>query len=191
MQRVGSGTLRGRVLRPLPPGVTGVRPTGSRVREAIFDRLQTEVRGAVVLDLFAGTGALAIEALSRGAVRATLVDTQPRVVRYLQEQIRELSLADRVTVWRADAGEFLRRPPTAATPHDLVLLDPPYDETRALVPTLLAALVAGRWLAPDALVVCEYDRSHGSPPDNGPGWALEAQRTYGQTGVDFLRKVDP
>jgi 16S rRNA G966 N2-methylase RsmD len=131
MQRVGSGTLRGRVLRPLPTGVVGVRPTGSRVREAIFDRLQSEVRGAAVLDLFAGTGALAIEALSRGAARATLVDVQPRVVRYLQEQIRELSLADRATVWRADAGQFLRSPPIAASPHDLVLLDPPYDETAA------------------------------------------------------------
>jgi 16S rRNA (guanine966-N2)-methyltransferase len=191
MQRVGSGTLRGRVLRPLPQGVDGVRPTGSRVREAIFDRLQSEVRGAAVLDLFAGTGALAIEALSRGAARATLVDVQPRVVRHLQEQIRELSLADRVTVWRAEAGQFLRSPPIAASPHDLVLLDPPYEQTAALVPALLAALITGGWVGDDALVVCEYDRSHGAPPDNGAGWTLEATRTYGQTGVDFLRRAAP
>lgn len=189
MQRVGSGTHRGRLLRSLPPGVTGVRPTGSRTREAIFDRLQHEVRGAAVLDLFAGTGALSIEALSRGAARATLVDIQPKVVRHLQDQIRELSLADRAAVHCADAARFLRSPPIAATPHDLVLLDPPYDDTAAVVPVLLTALVTGGWLTDDALIVCEYDRSHGSPPDNGGAWALEATRTYGQTGVDFLRRV--
>jgi 16S rRNA (guanine966-N2)-methyltransferase len=187
MQRVGSGTLRGRVLRALPSGIAGVRPTGSRVREAIFDRLQAEVRGAVVLDLFAGTGALAIEALSRGADRATLVDVQPRVVRFLKEQIRELSLADRAVVWCAAAREFLRSPPIAATPHDLVLLDPPYDETAAQVPALLAALATGGWLKGDALVVCEYERSRGSPPELTALWSREAARTYGQTGVDFLR----
>lgn len=191
MQRIGSGTLRGRVLRSLPASVGGVRPTGSRVRGAIFDRLQADVRGATVLDLFAGTGALAIEALSRGAARATLVDVQPAVARFLQEQIRELALADRVTVVRADAGEFLRRSPRPATPHDLVLLDPPYDETHAQVPALLAALLSGGWLTPEALVVCEYDRSHGAPPDNGPAWICEARRTYGQTGVDFLRRAAP
>lgn len=188
MQRIGSGTLRGRVLRPLPSDVVGVRPTGSRVREAIFDRLQSEVRGARVLDLFAGTGALTIEALSRGAERATLIDHQPKVVRHLQEQIRELSLADRATVWRAEASAFLARPPTPASPHDLVLFDPPYDDTADLAPRLLDALISSGWLAPDALVVCEYERTRGSPAV-GPAWTLEAARTYGQTGVDFLRRA--
>jgi 16S rRNA (guanine966-N2)-methyltransferase len=188
VQRIGSGTLRGRVLRPLPAGIAGVRPTGSRVREAIFDRLQVEVRDAHVLDPFAGTGALAFEAISRGAARATLVDVQPRVVRFLQQQVREFSLEDRVTVHPGEAVKFLQqRPP--ATRYGLVLLDPPYDATAEQVPRVLAALIAGDWLAPDALVVCEYDRSHGSPPAHGPAWALEASRAYGETGVDFLRWV--
>lgn len=187
MQRIGSGTLRGRVLRPLPAGIDGVRPTGSRVREAIFDRLQSEVRDARVLDPFAGTGALAFEALSRGAARATLVDVQPRVVRFLQQQVREFSLEDRVSVHQGEAVKFLQRPPIAAAPHALVLLDPPYDITADQVPRVLAALIAGRWLAPDAVVVCEYDRSHGSPPEHGLSWSLEATKSYGETGVDFLR----
>lgn len=186
MQRVGSGTLRGRVLRSLPAAISGVRPTGARVREAIFDRLQREVVGAAVLDLFAGTGALAIEALSRGAARATLVELQPRVVRFLREQIRELALADRVMLVEGDARDVLRRPPPGyPSPHDLVLLDPPYEQTASLAPSLAAALAAGGWLAREALIVCEYDRSQ------APAWpaefAPEATRTYGQTGVDFLR----
>jgi 16S rRNA (guanine966-N2)-methyltransferase len=189
VQRIGSGTLRGRVLRALPAGVQGVRPTGSRVREAVFDRLQAEVRGARVLDLFAGTGALALEALSRGAERATLVERQARVARHLHEQIREFSLAERVTVRQDEALQFLRRQP--ATPHDLVLLDPPYEDTATAVPLVLAALTGGGWLAPDALVVCEYDRTHGCPPDTGPAFSREATRVYGQTGVDFLRWLGP
>ncbi len=186
MQRVGAGTLRGRVLRPLPPNIGDVRPTGSKVREAIFDRLHLGLPGAVVLDLFAGSGALAIEALSRGATRATLVEKEARVGRFLGEQIRELALADRARVCIGDARQLLRGSPAAVGgPFSLVLLDPPYDETVALVPVVAAAL-AGGWLSPDAIVVCEHDRTHALPawPD---GFVLEASRRYGQTGVDFLR----
>lgn len=185
MQKVGAGTLRGRVLRALP-SIEGVRPTGSRTREAIFDRLHLGLPGTVVLDLFAGSGALAIEALSRGAKRATLVEQQPRVARFLGEQIRELALADRVRVCTGDARQILRGPPAAiGGPFSLVLIDPPYEETMALVPIVAVALTAG-WLLPDAIVVCEHDRTHALPAWPA-GYVLEASRRYGQTGVDFLR----
>jgi 16S rRNA (guanine966-N2)-methyltransferase len=187
MQRVGAGSLRGRVLRPLPATIAGVRPTGSRVREAIFDRLHLTLPGATVLDLFAGSGAMAIEALSRGAARATLVDLQANVVRFLREQIRELALAPRVTLWQGEAREALRRGPAAlGGPFSLVLLDPPYEQTASLLPALLSGLVAG-WLQPGAIVVCEHDRGGPGFPAGPEGLVLEASRRYGQVAVDFLR----
>lgn len=187
MQRVGAGSLRGRVLRALPATIAGVRPTGSRVREAIFDRLHLELPGAAVLDLFAGSGALAIEALSRGALRATLVEQQPRVVRFLREQIRELALDPRVTLWQGEAREALQRAPAAlGGPFSLVLLDPPYEQTAALLPALVPMLAKG-WLQAGATLVCEYDRGGGGLPAWPAGFVLEASRRYGQTAVDFLR----
>jgi 16S rRNA (guanine966-N2)-methyltransferase len=160
------------------------------VREAIFDRLQHEVRGAAVLDLFAGSGALSFEALSRGASRATLVERHPVVVRHLNGQIRELALGDVARVWHGDASAFLRRThgPPLAGPYDLVFVDPPYDDTPAAIAELGPALVAGTWLAENAVVVCEYDRAGGRVL---PAWparlVVEATRHYGQTAVDFLR----
>ena len=191
MQRVGAGSLRGRVLRPLPLALAGVRPTGSRVREAIFDRLHLGLADAVVLDLFAGSGALAIEAISRGAARATLVEQQAPVVRFLKEQIRELALGDRVRVCQGDARQLLRGPSSALVgPFSLVLLDPPYEDTAALLPALAPAL-AGGWLTPGAVVVCEYDRTGAGVPAWPAGFVVEASKRYGQTGVDFLRWDGP
>ncbi len=186
MQRVGAGSLRGRVLRPLPAAAPGVRPRAPGGPEAILDRFHLELEGRVVLDLFPGSGALAIEALSRGAARATLVEQQPPVVRFLREQIRELALADRVTLWQGDALAALRRGPASlGGPFSLVLLDPPYERTAALVPALAPMLAAG-WLVPGAIVVCEHDRTAGALPGL-PDYILEASRRYGQTAVDFLR----
>lgn len=189
MQRVGAGTLRGRVLRPLPDAIAGLRPTGSKVREAIFDRLHLQLGDAVVLDVFAGSGALAIEALSRGAARATLIEQQPQVLQHLRAQIRDFSLAERVRVCAGDACELLRGPAAAlGGPFSLVLIDPPYERTAAVLPILAQRLAAGL-LVPGATLVCEYDRAsigHGWPP----GFTVEASRRYGSTGVDFLRWDD-
>lgn len=181
--------MRGRVLRPLPES-KGLRPTGARVREAIFDRLQREIPEAAVLDLFAGSGALAFEALSRGASRATLIERQPAIVRYLQAQIRELALGAKAHVWQGDAAAFLARPPAPefAGPYDLVFVDPPYEDTRTVLAAVMPALVRGGWLAESAAVVCEYERAGGRRP---PAWpvelVVETTREYGQTAVDFLR----
>lgn len=178
------------MLRSLPDA-PGLRPTGARVREAIFDRLQHEVSGAAVLDLFAGSGALAIEALSRGASRATLVERSPAVARHLQGQIRELALGERARVWHGDAITFLRRNSTdrgLAGPYDLVFIDPPYDDADVVLASVIPALVAGGWLAESAALVCEYDRAGSRRP---PAWprclVVETTRHYGQTAVDFLR----
>lgn len=189
MQRISAGNLRGRVLRPLPAQLEGLRPTGARVREAIFDRLQHELRGAAVLDLFAGSGALAFEALSRGAARATLVERHPAVVRHLQGQIRELALGASAQVVHGEAAAVLRRPPPSlAGPYDLVFVDPPYEDTGAAIAALGPALLAGKWLAEKAALVCEYDRAGGRVLPAWPaGLVVETTRHYGQTAVDFLR----
>ncbi|WP_205633047.1 RsmD family RNA methyltransferase, partial [Enhygromyxa salina] len=107
MQRIVSGTLRGRRLLSLPNSITGVRPSSSRVRSAIFDRLQHEVVGARVLDLFAGTGALAIEAISRGAAHATLVEQQPQLIRFLDQQLDALGIHAHARVIMGDARGVL------------------------------------------------------------------------------------
>ena len=184
VMRISGGAARGIPLTA-PKGET-VRPATDGMRQAVFSSLGARVGGARFLDLFAGSGALAIEAISRGAARATLVEQQPRVLRFLAEQIREFALADRVRVLKGDARQVLRGAPTAAGgPFSLVLIDPPYEDTAALLPVVAPALAAG-WLLPEAIVVCEHDRTHALPawPD---GFVLEASRRYGQTGVDFLR----
>jgi 16S rRNA (guanine966-N2)-methyltransferase len=169
----------------LPRGVDGLRPTSALVRSAIFDRIGAAIEGARVLDLFAGSGALAIEALSRGASSAVLVDLDPRVVRHLRAQLQALGLANETDVARAEAVGFLARRP--AQMYDLVLVDPPFARPDVFAP-VAAALCEG-WLAPGALVVCERERVRGkSPMVSWPAaLVLENSRTYGQVDVDFLR----
>jgi 16S rRNA (guanine966-N2)-methyltransferase len=136
--RVTGGELRGRRLH-VPR--RGVRPTTGRVREAIFSMLG-DIEGARVLDLFCGTGALAIEALSRGAMQATLIDKNPAAAR---RNLKSLGLEDRATALRYDAARFLRRAGPGS--FDLVLCDPPYrlaDRLAAeLDPLIRAALAEG------------------------------------------------
>lgn len=118
--RIIGGSLRGRKLSfaDLP----GLRPTGDRVRETLFNWLQPLIEGARCLDLFAGSGALGIEAVSRGAAEVVLVDNAPAVIRQLEKNRSAFNL-DRLTVVRADALQFLDRAPS---PFDLVFLDPPF-----------------------------------------------------------------
>jgi 16S rRNA (guanine966-N2)-methyltransferase len=166
--RVTGGELRGRRLH-VPR--TGVRPTTGMVREAIFSMLGS-VEGARVLDLFAGSGALAIEALSRGAAEATLVDTRPRAAR---RNIDQLGLSDRADVVRLEAVRFLRR--GEVPPFDLVLCDPPYRladrRTAELVPLIPGVL------AESGRVMTE------SSPENPLQIELPVltERTYGDTMI--------
>jgi 16S rRNA (guanine966-N2)-methyltransferase len=134
--RVTGGELRGRRLH-VPR--RGVRPTTGRAREAIFSMLG-DIKGARVLDLFSGTGALAIEAMSRGAAQATLVDTKPEAAR---RNLESLGLEDRATALRSDAARYLRR--AAPGSFDLVLCDPPYrlaDRLAAELDPLIRAALA-------------------------------------------------
>ena len=150
--RVIAGRYGGRRLQA-PPG-TGTRPTSDRVREALFSILGARVAGARVLDLFAGSGALGLEALSRGAEAVTFVERAPAALRALRANLEALG-AD-AEVARGDASKWLRAASAGARQYDLVFLDPPYRQAEALGAELseLLPAVLGR----DALVVAESDR---------------------------------
>lgn len=186
MQRVSAGSLRGRKLMTLPDGVSGLRPMASRIREAIFDRIGPDVEGARVLDVFAGSGALAIEALSRGASFATLFELDARVVRHLRAQLDALALQTRAEVTSGDALVSLAksRPRQA---YDLVFVDPPFASPHIFTP-VLEALCAHAWLAEGARIICERERVRGTTANVvlPPALDLEATRTYGQAQVEFL-----
>jgi 16S rRNA (guanine966-N2)-methyltransferase len=150
--RVIAGTWGGRRLKA-PPG-DATRPTSDRVREALFSVLGARVAGADVLDLFAGSGALGIEALSRGAASATFVDSAPAAIRALRANLD--ALGAEAEVRRQDAGRFLAGASAEAREYDLVFLDPPYRLARRLGGELSAILPAV--LAPGGAVIAESDR---------------------------------
>jgi 16S rRNA (guanine966-N2)-methyltransferase len=166
--RVVAGRWRGR--RLTAPRGAATRPTSDRVREALFAILGP-LDGAAVLDLFAGSGALGIEALSRGAARATFVDRAPAAVRAIRANLQALGAAGDVRA--ADVRAFVRNAPAAGGPYDLVLLDPPYREAAGLGGTL----ELGPLLAAGARVVCESDRR--APVDLG--LEIIDERRYGDT----------
>ena len=150
MLRIIGGRHRGRRLR-FPAGVE-IRPTPDRVRETLFNWLQPRIAGARVLDLFAGSGALGLEALSRGAAHVTCVENDRRAAAAIEALVREWH-EDALTVEAADAMVWLRRVPRAL-PFDIVFLDPPYDA--GLLSSAAASLVAGELLAADARIYVEH-----------------------------------
>jgi len=175
--RVIAGTFGGRRLHAPRGRVT--RPTSERVREALFSMLGP-LHDEVVLDLFAGTGALAIEALSRGAARAVLVERDRRALAALQRNLAELGLGPaQAEVRREEALRALGNASAGAEKYDLLFVDPPYRQTGELGRELAVALPP--LLAPQARVVVESDARRGEPlvlP-----LAVQAQRRYGDTSI--------
>jgi 16S rRNA (guanine(966)-N(2))-methyltransferase RsmD len=173
--RVIAGEWRGRPLKA-PPGAA-TRPTSDRVREALFSILAARVPGARVLDLFAGSGALGLEALSRGAAAATFVDDAPAAVKAIRANLDALGGAAEVR--RADAVRFLAAARQDGAQYDLVFLDPPYRHAERLAPALSEALPAV--LAPGAVAVAESDRR----APLGLSLPLHDERRYGDTLIRF------
>lgn len=182
--RIIAGEFRGIALASVGKGDAGahLRPTTDRVRESLFNVLQggkfgDPIDGARVLDLFAGTGALGLEALSRGAEQVCFVDDGRKSGQLIRENIRITRTKDRTRVVAADAT---RLPANGEAPFDLIFLDPPYG--KALGEKALAAAVKGGWVADNALIVWEE-----SGPQQAPiGFDLLDQRRYGDTHVTFL-----
>jgi 16S rRNA (guanine966-N2)-methyltransferase len=182
--RIVGGALRGRALAA--PKSQNVRPTADRLRESIFDILahayDDPSEGAAVIDVFAGTGALGIEALSRGGARALFVDNGAEARALLRENIEKLGLGGVTRVFRRDATKLGAAP--ASEVFSLAFLDPPYG--KGLAPLALAELLQGGWLAPGALVVIE--EAAGVSVELPPGITKDDARRYGDTQVIFARK---
>jgi 16S rRNA (guanine966-N2)-methyltransferase len=176
--RVVAGTARGIGLTA--PAGRATRPTSDRVREATFNALHSlgAVERARVLDLYAGSGALGIEALSRGATLCTFVESAPAALAALRANVAATGLAARATVVAAPVERYLDGPRASC---DLVLIDPPYAFDGW--PALLARLAE----IDDALVVCESDRAVAAPE----GWRVLRSKAYGGTVVTIIHRVPP
>jgi 16S rRNA (guanine966-N2)-methyltransferase len=166
-----------------PPGT---RPTTGRVREALFSALG-DVAGSVVLELYSGSGALAVEALSRGAARAVLVDSDRRAVDASTTNLEATRTIERARVLASTVAGLLARRPLAEAPFDLVLLDPPYDAPADEVSEVLHALGSPGWLGPGARVVVERP-ARASSLLLPVGWEMAWQRKYGDTLVVVLQE---
>ncbi|QUS35961.1 16S rRNA (guanine(966)-N(2))-methyltransferase RsmD [Falsirhodobacter algicola] len=183
--RIVGGRMRGTKLAEVGSGdpAAHLRPTSDRVREAIFNLLVNggygdPLTGARVLDLFAGTGALGLEALSRGAARASFVEDGTAGRALLRRNV-EITRSQGITdIWRRDAT---RMGENRGAPYDLVFLDPPYG--KGLGEQALASCRAGGWLAPGCLIVWE----EGTAPAAPEGFTLHDQRRYGETHITFLQ----
>ncbi|MGV9712329.1 16S rRNA (guanine(966)-N(2))-methyltransferase RsmD [Gordonia sp. NPDC003424] len=185
MTRIIAGEFGGRRLK-VPE--QGTRPTSDRVREAVFNILEarTDLDAARVLDLYAGSGALGLEALSRGAATAVLVDSRRAATSAIVANARGCGVVDRVTAVTRPVAAFLSTPPTAG--FGLILLDPPYDIADSEIAQTLSALAAPEWLAADGIVVVE--RAVRAPETEWPD-ELEVlvTKNYGDTRVEVAARA--
>ncbi|MEV4763700.1 16S rRNA (guanine(966)-N(2))-methyltransferase RsmD [Micromonospora chokoriensis] len=186
MTRIVAGALGGRRIAA-PPGA-GTRPTSDRVREALFSAVEAEVDldGARFADLYAGSGAVGLEALSRGARHVLLVESDPRAARVIRENVATLGVGPAARLVAGKVATALAAGPDGG-PYDVVFADPPYAVPDEEITALLATLVGGGWLVPDALVVVErssrtrqFDWVDGITPDRS--------RRYGETTLWYGRR---
>ncbi|MBO7688743.1 MAG: 16S rRNA (guanine(966)-N(2))-methyltransferase RsmD [Kiritimatiellae bacterium] len=182
--RIAGGEWRGRALKA-PPG-DELRPTQDRVREALFSMLMHETPGARFLDLFAGTGGVGLEALSRGAADCTFVELQPRHLSFLRENVAALSAEARCRLVRADAYAWLET--FEGVPFDVAFADPPYElGVEKGYASVLATLAARNVVRPGGLFIAELTSRQS--PEESPLWDLCRDRVYGQTRLAVYRRA--
>ncbi len=176
--RVITGTARGRRLKELEGMET--RPTTDRVKEGLFSAIQFEIEGRKVLDLFAGTGQLGIECLSRGAASAVFVDRRADAVKLIRENLKLTELADRARVVAGDSMEFLK---SLKERFDIVLLDPPY--AAGLLEPAIAHLTAFDILNPHGIIVAEHPAERSLQPPAAP-YRVRCAYRYGKIAVTVI-----
>ena len=180
--RVIGGQARGRRLKA--PKGKSVRPTASRVKEALFNILPRDLSGAKVLDLFAGTGNLTIEALSRGAAEATLIDSSAEAGKIIRENLRRSNLIHRAKIWIAPVTRAARLLARREESFDIIFLDPPYGQR--LVETTLKMVAEGELLRDSGVLIAEH--SVRDPVEERYGsLVLHDRRRYGDTVLSFFR----
>jgi 16S rRNA (guanine(966)-N(2))-methyltransferase RsmD len=180
--RVIAGSFRSRTLEA-PPGLA-TRPTSDRLRETLFNVLAPRIHGAAFLDLYAGSGAVGIEALSRGAASVTFVERAPAALAVLRKNLAALRIAAGFTIHSGSASSFLRKPQAA---FDLIFLDPPYDAVAEYTATLgvLGGASAGL-LAADGLVIAEHRRKEKLEP-NYSGLTRSRLLEQGDAALSFYQ----
>ncbi len=178
--RIIAGQWRGRKL--LVPDKPGLRPTPDRVRETLFNWLTVDLPGRRCLDLFAGSGALGLEAASRGAREVVLVEKDREIVQTLHQHILTFG-ASQVKVIHTDALVFLKRPPT---PFEIVFLDPPFGYN--LLPLCCTLLEEQGWLSPEAMVYIEMERQLGEPTFLPSTWQVVRRLNAGQVTSLLVRR---
>ena len=190
MTRIIAGMYGGR--RLLAPAGVNTRPTSDRVREALFSALatMTDLSGARFADLFAGSGAVGLESLSRGAAHALLVDADVRAARVIRDNIVALRVGSAAHLVTGKVAQVLATPPEGG-PYDVIFIDPPYATSDEEVADVQRALVTGGWLAPDAVVVVERSTrtvQPGVPLSWVEGITAERSRRYGETTLWYGRR---
>jgi 16S rRNA (guanine966-N2)-methyltransferase len=185
--RITGGRFGGRLLAA--PQDFRVRPTSDKVRQAVFNILAhgdfgIGLEGARVVDLFAGTGAMGLEALSRGARYCLFIDDDAGSRALLRSNVESLALTGATKIWRRDATSLGPMAPGAGGPFDLAFLDPPYRKN--LVAPALSSLEEGGWLAPNALIIAEHALDESL--DEVRGLERLDSRAYGDTAVEFFRR---
>jgi 16S rRNA (guanine966-N2)-methyltransferase len=181
--RIIGGGWRGR--RVNFPDIPGLRPTPDRVRETLFNWLQHDIAGARCLDLFAGSGALGLEALSRGAKELVFVEQAVAASRALTEQVTRLGAGRMALVVEMGAARYLRTPAQPpGTRFDIVFVDPPFG--RGLLAEYVPMLDSGNWVKPGGLVYLENEKNEGAPA-LPPGWEMLKSKSAGEVGYHLAR----
>ncbi|MDR2656296.1 MAG: 16S rRNA (guanine(966)-N(2))-methyltransferase RsmD [Oscillospiraceae bacterium] len=175
--RIIGGTARGRSL--VAPDGRDTRPTRDMVREALFDILTGRVEGALVLDAFAGSGALALEAVSRGAAAAVMAERSTKAIAVIRRNIASVGMAERTRLIALDWERAARTLRSEGARFDLIMLDPPYawPDTRGLLAAAATLAVPGAWIT--------LEHGRGDPPDPPDGLTLVKSRSYGDTTLSF------
>ena len=180
--RVVSGIARGRKLKELAGD--DIRPTSDMVKESIFNIVQFDIEGRRVLDLFAGTGQLGIEALSRGAKSAVFVDSSPEAIKLIKENVKLCGFEDRSTIHRRDALNYLEH----CEAFDLVFIDPPYDTGLAV--GVLEKIFEFDKLNTNGIIICET-RAESKLPTISPPYMMQKEYTYGSVKISrYSREED-
>ena len=180
--RIISGDMKGRKLYPIAG--RSIRPTADRLRESLFNILADRVRGATVLDLFAGTGALGIEAISRGAEFALFLDKHKQAVSLIERNIHMCAIEGKAQVIQWDVIRNLNCVRSSQHSFDIVFMDPPYNINA--IKAVLYNLHHSQCLETGATIVAEHSTLE-PIPDKHPAFSIQHQRTYGKTLVSFLQ----
>ncbi|MDN4601062.1 16S rRNA (guanine(966)-N(2))-methyltransferase RsmD [Paenibacillus sp. F6_3S_P_1C] len=182
--RVVSGSAKGRPLKAVPG--TGTRPTTDKVKEALFSMIGPYFEGGTALDLFAGSGGLGIEALSRGMDKAVFVDLESKSIEVIRANLKATKLEDQSAIYRNDASRALKALAKRSTQFDLVFLDPPYRMKNG--DELMLTMHELDLLEPEATIVLEYESKYSYPEQFGP-FEQTRKALYGETAVSIYHYV--